>query len=265
MHTACCYGRVNLLQYVIDHHKGQFDINQLIFNYYPYRYAQPNQMTVSRKLLIRKDTLVHAAVDSYNCMKDSISTKSLMLLVPHGASVNIPDCCSVKPLIRAVWNSDKNAVRYLIQVGANVHYRDIHNQTVLMRAIKEQAGKEILTLLLEAGVDSTVVDESGYTVLHHAVSTNNVSGLKVLLSFKISPTLFPNASKVQALFLADKSDIMQTSPVPPSLLPSNPHIIVDLITKHRLCSPHLKIDSTLLKASYLFFEYAYNSSASICR
>ena len=265
LHTVCSYGSVNLLQYVLDHHEGQFDINQLIFNYYPYHYAQPNEMTVSRKLAIHKDTLVHAAVDSYNYMKGSISTKYLMLLVSHGASVNIPDCCSVTPLIRAVRNSDKNAVRYLIQAGADVHYQDINSQTVMMHAIKEHAGKEILTMLLEAGVDSTVVDECGYTALHHAVSANNVSGLKVLLSFKISPNLLPNASKVHALFLADKSNIMRTSAVPPnllprSLLPSNPHIIADSITKHRLCPSYLKIDSMLLKATYLFFEYAYNSS-----
>ena len=183
-----------------------------------------------------------------------------MLLVSHGASVNIPDCCSVTPWIRAVRNSDKNAVRYLIQAGADVHYQDINGQTVIMHAVKEYAGKEILTLLLEAGVDFTVADERGYTVLHHAVSTNNVSGVKVYLSFKIPPTLFPNASKVHALFLVDKSNIMRTSAVPPKLLPSNSHIIADSITKHQLCPSYLKIDSMLLKASYLFYEYAYSSS-----
>ena len=58
-------------------------------------------------------------------------------MVSRRASVNIPDCCSVTPLLRALstYDHSEEIVSYLLKIGADVHYRDTKEQTVLMYAI----------------------------------------------------------------------------------------------------------------------------------
>ena len=166
---ACRSDYVNIVQYVLDHHSGQFDINQLV----------PDKIQVSSPL-IRRQTLVHAAVESP-------SPKLLKLLVSHGASVNIPDCCSVTPLLRAVsrYDPSEEIVSYLLKVGADVHYRDMKGQTVLMYATMSYTDKDIISLLLKAGADPTLTDVEGYTVLHHAVLRKDLNAIKILFSFEL--------------------------------------------------------------------------------
>ena len=268
---ACQSVYVDIVQYVLEHHSEQFDINQLI----SCNYLVPEEIEVSSSLIF-KQTLVHAAVES-NYLRQSQSRKLFMLprtheesenivtvqilslillklLVYHGASINIPDSFSVTPLLEAVstHNPSKEIVNYLLKVGADVHYRDMKGQTVLMYAVMCRTDKDIISLLLKAGADPTLTDECGYTVLHHAILSKNLHAIKVLFSFDILPNLCSLTSKIPAFFLADRKNFLVRNLYCDKA--PNPNIITDFVTNHPLCPPQLKVDSILLNASYLFFK-----------
>ena len=261
VHEACRSNNIDLVKFVLKHHRGKFDINQLIL------YTPITSITIITSDNC-KETLVHAVVN--NVYSESASIKMLKLLVSHGASVNIPDSSSVTPLLSAVNQCypNKDIVRYLIKVGADVHYQDNKGRSVLMYAVSgtARAVKAIILLLLKAGADPTLTDERGYNVLHHAICDSNkcVDNLVVLMSAKIPPTLFSPSSKAHALFFADKRNFFadsddfldKDSPQPHN----NPKKITDVITKHPLCSPRLKVDSILVNASFSLYWNIYINS-----
>ena len=248
---ACKYDYVDIVQYVLEHHSEQFDINQLI----SWNDFVPDEIQVSSSV-INKETLVHAAVgyDMFGRNKKK-QVEILKILVSHGASVNISDCRSVTPLLKSVSTRDpsKEIVSYLLKVGADVHYRDMKGQTVLMYAVMSYTDKDIISLLLKAGADPTLTDVQGYTVLHHAVLRKNLKAIKILFKCKISLSLCSSTSKISAFFLADKGNFFENN-VPRSFNETNPNNITDFVTKHPYCPPQVKVDSVLLNASYLFFQ-----------
>ena len=258
VHEACSSDNINVVKFVLKHHAEKFDINQRIV--YPYPHLQRHN---ARIIIASEETLVHAVVKSS-------STKILKLLVSHGASVNIPDNSSVTPLLRAVneHSPNKDFVSYLIKVGADIHCQDNKGQSVLMYAVRgtERPVKDIILLLLKAGADATLTDECGYNVLHHAVSDGwgCADNINVLLSAKIQSNWFPPTHKAHALFFADKinffvdSDdfLCENSPEPRN----NPKEITDVITKHPLCPPRLKVDSILVNATFSLYWNIYIDS-----
>ena len=243
---ACKSDYVDIVQYVLEHHSQQFDINQLI----------------------NKETLVHAAVNVEHGSTAKNKTKQveiLKILVSHGASVNIPDCHSVTPLLKSVSTGDpsKEIVSYLLKVGADVHYRDMKGQTVLIYAVMFDTDKDIISLLLKAGADPTLTDERGYTVLHHAVLRKNLKAIKILFKCKISLSLCSSTSKISALFLADKVNFLEKEERIFIFEPS-PNYITDFVTNHPYCAPLLKVDSILLNASYFFFQTIRIRNYQLC-
>ena len=268
LHSACRSDAISMIQHVLDHHQGQFDINQLILHHQDssYYYYKRENISISTQLKHHKETLVHAAI------KFS-STNILKLLVSHGASVNIPDCCSVTPLLRAVdMYNCLDTVKYLIQAGANIDYQDRTGHTALMYSIKN---KDNFELLLKAGADPYLTDKRGYNVIHEAISQAANDSLESLLLFKILPFPCPQTTRVQPLFLADRVDFMSSnnsfhrfhlSYLPErSLCP--PHFKIDFLLYHPQCPPNLKVDILLLNATCLFYDYVQTkvtSSATLC-
>ena len=267
VHKACRSDNIYFVKFVLKHHTGQFDINQLV-PYPPYpnfiEHSYHGYITITPDN--HKETLVHAVINNI----ESSSNKILSLLVSHGASVNIPDSSYVTPLLRAVnkRSPNKDIISYMIKVGADVHYQDNKGQSVLMYAVSgsAQAVKDIILLLLKAGADPTLTDERSYNVLHHAIcnSYKSVYNLSVLLSAKIPPNLVSPASKAHALFFADKrnflcdfEDFMVEDPPQPH---NNPKEITDVITKHPLCPPRLKVDSILVNATFSLYWNMYINS-----
>ena len=259
LHGACQVDCVEIVQYLLDNHKGQFDVNQRI-PHYPFRFYLSEHINFSDQASICKDTLVHAAIVSR-------STKLLKLLVSHGASVNIPDLCSVTPLLKAADISfhSKHIVGYLIKVGANIHYQDMDGKSVLMYAVStKQVDQGTVSLLLKAGVDPTLTDTHGYTVLHHAVFNGREDTLKTLFSFKIPPSLCPQACKTHAIFVADGKNFLVDRDHVYVTEPFIKHeVITEVISKHPLCPPHLKVDSMLLNATFeLYWDIFMDTNAS---
>jgi hypothetical protein len=86
--------------------------------------------------------------------------KKIQELIVKGADVNTEFMPGFTPLSMAATNGDIETVRTLLELGADVNYKE-KNITALYRAVFAKInGKEIVTMLLEAGADPDLQGES---------------------------------------------------------------------------------------------------------
>ncbi len=102
-------------------------------------------------------------------------------LLQAGARIEARDVRGLTPLQYAVSVGNVDAVRVLVENGANVNTRDPGLQaTPLMRAAN-RAPREILELLLAAGADVRARNRLGSTALHRAAGRLNEQAVEILL------------------------------------------------------------------------------------
>ena len=246
LHEACRAGHIEFVQYILDKHQGQFDINQLIL-YHPNFDYDISLKTIRWLCNHRKETLVHAAVCSG-------SLDLLELLVKHKGSVNTPDCCSLTPLQKAVTICDIDIIKYLLKAGSNVNYQDSDGRTALMHIctahLLPNIIEPILKLLFEAGANPDITDKRGFTVLHEVVYDKNTATLKLLIkTFKVSPEICCiKSDKPHPLYFATQLlDLYMTNPTPP--MPTQ------AITEHPSVELGTKINDLLLNATRSLYRY----------
>ncbi len=107
------------------------------------------------------------------------------LLLEYGADINsvIHEKTKYTLLHQAVEDDEPAAVANLLDYGAVVDSIDITRRTPLYYALKNQR-YDIANLLLEAGANINYQnEETGYTLLHHAVEENESELVGVLLSY----------------------------------------------------------------------------------
>ena len=182
LHQACKSRVFTLVEYLLENHLKHFDVNQLVLHHpEPARYFRSGcSISISDKAAHVKDTLVHAAASG-----DSI--RILKLLISHGASVNIPDCCSRVPIMTSIEQRNKNAVRFLIDNGADLQYQDSDGLTPLMYAARVPAISVFMSHFVKSKDDLDVTDNRGYTALHVAVSEGTITAVQTLLQLGSSP------------------------------------------------------------------------------
>jgi hypothetical protein len=74
--------------------------------------------------------------------------------------------------MRAVWSGNDALVRWLIELGADVHTPDDQGHTPLMVAI-HRCGADVVQQLLENGADPEAKDNKGRTAMHHAAQSEH--------------------------------------------------------------------------------------------
>lgn len=114
------------------------------------------------------------------------------ILIANGAEVNIKHPGGYSPyythsagetlLQHAALTGRTEAVKLLLEAGADISAKDDRGRTVLHRAA-ELADRDIVELLLDKGdrIDEKD-DESGFTALHHAARFGNKSAAEVLIA-----------------------------------------------------------------------------------
>lgn len=114
-------------------------------------------------------------------------------LLDAGANINDGNEKGSSPLSIAIYGTpDLNIIKFLISSGANVNHSSNHGFTPLMETTvnfgstiaipnKIAAAK----MLLQAGADPSLVDNSGKTALQHAINSNFAEMINLLLP--ISP------------------------------------------------------------------------------
>ncbi|EJO68367.1 ankyrin repeat protein [Leptospira kirschneri serovar Grippotyphosa str. Moskva] len=85
----------------------------------------------------------------------------------------------------AVKNSDQEAIRLLIEAGAEPDETNARGETPLLSAL-DQGNEDLIQIFLEAGADTEKKDFAGNTPLTKAVSTGNVSIVEMVLENEYS-------------------------------------------------------------------------------
>jgi ankyrin repeat protein len=94
------------------------------------------------------------------------------------------------PLLAAIGANSVNAVRWLLEIGADPTKRNYDGLTPFQVAATRNKDLEILDLLLEyEDVDINDGGQSGYTLLHWAMATSNVTAARFLLSKGANPNV----------------------------------------------------------------------------
>ena len=261
LQVACRLSDVRFVDYILKHHVHQFDINQLMVNTYSPEYDAGETRSY---LVYHRGTgsLMHAAVGAK-------SMDILKILVDCGASLETTDCCRETPLLTAIGalenelEEDKrhttplllnerdskyyDIILYLIKLGANVNCQDKNGSTALM-FLKQAIS--LVPVLIKAGADLLLTNDSGHTVIHNAVMHQNVKLLSELLSCQTSVsstnTLVPHPLFFNHHMLLDKYSCSQLDEI---------HQISTLFENQTGFSSQLIVDNLLLIVTYKYYYF----------
>ena len=119
--------------------------------------------------------------------------EALRILLEAGADVNARDGNGARPLHRAVYNNNTEALRILLEAGADVNAHDGNGIRPLHRAVYNN-NPEALRILLEAGADVNAQGQFGITPLNSVVSQRDfnersVAVVRMLLEFGANPEI----------------------------------------------------------------------------
>ena len=268
LHEACRLCDEQFVDYILKHHVHQFDINQLILHYYPKSFV-PQRAAGNVKFLdrdkYRSESLMHAAV-----REESIDI--IKMLVDYQASLETRNCCGKTPLLTAIETLETqlrldehraatplclnerdsksyHIILYLIKLGANVNCPDKNGSTALMY-LKQAIS--LVPVLIKAGADLLLTNDSGYTVIHNAVMHQNVKLLSELLSCQTSVsntnTLVPHPLffNHHNIMLLNHSSYSQLDEI---------HQISTLFENQTGFSSQLIVDSLLLIETYKYYNF----------
>lgn len=116
-------------------------------------------------------------------------------------------CFSDDVVILATEKVNKELVKLLIKLGANVNGKDEDKRTALMYAV-EKENEELIKLLVSSGADINNVDKHGSTVLRYAVEKKNKGLIKLLVSLGADLNInykSVNTLLINALYDADEA------------------------------------------------------------
>ncbi|KLU90412.1 hypothetical protein MAPG_10266 [Magnaporthiopsis poae ATCC 64411] len=134
-------------------------------------------------------TALHIAAQKSN-------TNVVRYLVRHGAKVDAVDAeLGGTPLADSVFGANVENARDLIEAGANAFHK-LNKGRPLLHLAAQEGQREILGLLLSAGVQVNTLDELGETAAYWACRNGHLDCLKFMISQGLDPK-------------AGKSDLME--------------------------------------------------------
>ena len=207
---ACWVGNVPVVNYLLTKYMQYFSIDTLIdkvstrFRRGPVCYESKG-MANFRQLESDKVSLLHAAAEG-------LQLDVIKLLLSAGANVNNSSKWLISPLISALTVSGlgrelQRTVTGLIDLGANINYRDADGMTPLMYA-SMRPGVASVQMLIKAGANPRAMDSEGFTALHHACMMNRTTVIEYLL--KIAPDLLLLRGKPSLACLAPYLGVFET-------------------------------------------------------
>jgi hypothetical protein len=121
--------------------------------------------------------------------------EAMEVLFEAGASPTAPDKRGRTPLMAAVQSGNPEAIRFLIDTGADVNARDQLQGTALLRAAGTFGDLESVQVLLSAGADVNVQDKNGMTPLMWAARWGDAQRVEALVEAGARVTVRDNSGK----------------------------------------------------------------------
>lgn len=123
-------------------------------------------------------TLLHDIV-----LRGDLEGLLFLLSVRVNVNCRTSDATRLTPLQLATQTAkDELILRNLIVAGANLDERGPRQQTVLHMAAEREDGGALAAILIDAGADWTILDDSGNSALHTAARLCHVGVARILLT-----------------------------------------------------------------------------------
>lgn len=161
LHHACIHGYVELARILIS--LPNIDLDKL---------AEDNY------------TLLHSAASGFR------PAEILRLFIPflNASNLNIQSRRGLAAVHHATLRKSSEALKVLLDAGANINIQDDFRQTALHLAVKEEnPSLAIIQTLLDAGADPNIQDEEGSTALHIVMNKYDLDSIKSLLNVSTDP------------------------------------------------------------------------------
>lgn len=120
------------------------------------------------------------------------------------------ECAFSQVLFGLVKNGTLGEIEVAIKSGANINYKDIYGETVLMEAAGS-ANSDIISILLEAGANIDYITDGGFTPLMIASQySENLKNLEILLHSGADAKLRTDDGKTVFDFAKENENIKGT-------------------------------------------------------
>jgi ankyrin repeat protein len=147
-----------------------------------YEAIRSNDLSTLRELIKTVDVNTHDKRGTTPLMYSAAvgSVDAMRLLIQGGAEVNAKNAFEATALMWCATNFEK--VRLLVEKGANVNARSKPGRTPLLIAASSDGSHEVVKYLLDKGADVSAKDGMQQTALHAAVTGNDTSTIQLLIA-----------------------------------------------------------------------------------
>ncbi|HOI29532.1 MAG TPA: ankyrin repeat domain-containing protein [Melioribacteraceae bacterium] len=121
-------------------------------------------------------------------------------LIKAGTEIDMPDFLYRTPLYIAVRDGYKKSAELLLSNGADISWRDNFKKRSLLHLAAIEGHAEIVSMLIEKGMNVNEKDESGFTPIDYAYKYGNMNTVQLLQSKGGKTNKISAASSVDKLF-----------------------------------------------------------------
>ena len=284
LHEACRLGDVDTVDYILKHHVHQFDINPETFG--SQCSAGKRQSLMHAAVRGESMHILKMLVDCGASLETTDCCGKTPLLTAIGALETqlwsneeaTQLCSNEEDEATQLWSNEAtqlysneatqlysnedeatqlylnernskfyHTVLYLIKLGANVNCQDKNGSTALMYL---ERGISLVPVLIKAGADLRLGNNSGYTAIHNAVLHRNVKLLSKLLSCQSSvsstDTSVPHPLFFNHHMLLNRTSCSQLNEI---------HQIATLFENQTGFSSQFIVDNLLLIITYKYYYF----------
>ena len=160
-------------------------------------------------VLLKAGSNPNIALEGVGCLMCAVlsgcSKEVLQAIIDHDADVNATNKNNFSALMIACENGNVDAIHVLLKVGSNTNIVGTYGRTSLILAVYSDSSKEVLQAIIDHGADVNATDKNNYTALMIACWKGHVNAIHVLLKAG-SDTNIANESGTTCLLHAVNSN-----------------------------------------------------------